>query len=299
VAQANQRYHHGDTFHRRQIGPTVTDSAQNRETIADPVAEQPKSRKILSAFLNSPFAGMSPWILMALLTGPGRFEEAAAAAFGLSLLLVLGGHRRGSSIKFLEAFDVTYFAALVLLAQFGSDGLIDWLEHWGGEMTNIALVAFALGSILIRQPFTLQYAKESTPEELWKNPLFLHINYMITWSWVLGFGVAAASGFYGDAVLDDSGNFWTGWIIQLAGTIFALSFTEFYPDYATDRAQQKAGEDVSPQSLARLWDWVPIFVIVTGVAGLITDSLDDVTGIAIAVVGVVMWLAWRRLLPAK
>nr|WP_223249392.1 hypothetical protein [Williamsia marianensis] len=265
---------------------------------ADPVISPSKSRRVLSAFLDSPFAGMSPWILMALITGPGRFEEAAAAAFGLSLLLVLGGHRRGSSIKFLEAFDVTYFAVLVLLAQFGSDGLINWLEHWGGEMTNIALVSFALGSILIRQPFTLQYAKESTPEELWKNPLFLHINYMITWSWVIGFGVAAAAGFYGDAVLDDSGNFWTGWIIQLAGTIFALSFTEFYPDYATDREAQKRGEDVSPQSLARLWDWVPIFVIVTGIAGLITDSLSTTVGLIIIAVGVVLKLAMARLLPA-
>ena len=235
---------------------------------------------------------------MALITGPGRFEEAAAAAFGLSLLLVLGGHRRGTSIKFLEAFDVTYFAALVLLAQFGSDGVIKWLEHWGGEMTNIALVSFALGSILIRQPFTLQYAKESTPEELWKNPLFLHINYTITWSWVFGFGLAAVAGFYGDAVLDDSGNFWTGWIIQLAGTIFALSFTEFYPDYATDREAQKRGEDVSPKSLARLWDWVPIFVIVTGIAGLITDSLSTTVGLIIIAVGVVLKLAMARLLPA-
>jgi hypothetical protein len=277
----------------------VTDSPQDRAQITEPVIEQSKSRKVLSAFLNSPFAGMSPWILMALLTGPGRFEEAAAAAFGLSLLFVIGSHRRGSSLKFLEVFDLAYFAVLVLLAQFASSDVIHWLERWGGEMTNIALVSFALGSIIVRQPFTLQYAKEEAPEELWKNPLFLHINYMITWSWVLGFGVAAAAGFYGDAVLDDSGNFWTGWIIQLAGTIFALSFTEFYPDYATDRARQKAGEDVSPQSLARLWDWVPIFVIITGVAGMITDSLHDVTGIIIIVVGIVLKVAMGKLLPSK
>jgi hypothetical protein len=242
---------------------------------------------------------MSPWILMALITGPGRFEEAAAAAFGLSLLFVIGGHRRGSKIKLLEVFDVTYFAAMVLLAQFAAANVVEWLERWGGEMTNIALVSFALGSIIIRQPFTIQYAKEQAPEELWKNPLFLHINYMITWSWVIGFGVAAAAGFYGDAVLDDSGNFWTGWIIQLAGTVFALSFTEFYPDYATDRARQKGGEDVSPQSLARLWDWVPIFVIVTGVAGLVTDSTSTTVGIVIIVVGIVLKVAMGRLLPDK
>ncbi len=234
---------------------------------------------------------------MAFLNGPGRFEEAAAAAFGLSLLFVIGGHRRGSKIKLLEVFDVTYFAAMVLLAQFASADIIDWLEKWGGEMTNIALVSFALVSIIIRQPFTLQYAKEQAPKEVWDHPLFRHINYMITWSWVFGFGVAAAAGLYGDAVLDDNNNFWTAWIIQLAGTVFALSFTEFYPDYASDRAQQKAGEDVSPQSLARLWDWVPIFVIVTGIAGLVTDSLHEVTGIVIIVVGIIIKVVMGRIWP--
>lgn len=260
--------------------------------------QQSKARRLLSGFLDSPFAGMSPWILMALLNGPGRFEEAAAAAFGLSLLLVIGGHRRGSKIKLLEIFDVTYFAVMVLLAQFAAKGLVDWLENWGGEMSNIALVLFALGSVIIRQPFTLQYAKEQAPQEVWKTPLFLHINYAITWSWVIGFGVAAAAGFYGDAVLDDNNNFWTAWIIQLAGTIFALSFTEFYPDYAADRARRKAGEDVSPQSLARLWDWVPIFVIVTGIAGLVTDSVGTTASIIIIVVGVVIKAAMARLFPS-
>ncbi|MDH3061136.1 hypothetical protein QEN36_17430, partial [Gordonia alkanivorans] len=128
-----------------------------------PAADQPTvstvqatgARRVLTAFLNSPFAGMSPWILMALLTGPGRFEEAAASAFVLSLLLVVGGHRRGSKIKLLEVFDVAYFGTMAALALFASESVIDWLEKWGGEMTNIALVAFALGSILIRQPFTL------------------------------------------------------------------------------------------------------------------------------------------------
>lgn len=265
--------------------------------ITPAVVELSKTRRILTAFLNSPFAGMSPWILMALIVGPGRFEEAAAAAFGLSLLLVLGSHRRGSKLKFLEVFDLAYFAAMVVLAQFASADVVKWLEHWGGEMTNIALVAFALGSILIRQPFTLQYAKEDTPEELWTQPLFLRINYVITWAWVFGFGVAAIAGFIGDAVLDNNNNFWTGWIIQLAGTFFAIAFTEFYPDYATAHAAREAGEDVSPPSLMHLLGWVPLFVIVTGVAGLITDALTTVVSLIIVAVGIVGRVAMDKLLP--
>jgi hypothetical protein len=242
---------------------------------------------------------MAPWILMALVVGEGTFEEAAAAAFGLSLLLVIGSHRRGSSVKLLEIFDLTYFGLMALLALFASKDVIGWLERWGGEMTNIALVAFALGSILIRQPFTLQYAKEQTPQEYWTIPLFLRINYVITWSWVAGFGVAAAAGFYGDAVQHDDNNFWTGWIIQIAGTLFAVSFTEFYPDYATDRAAQKMGENVTPKSLTRLIDWVPIYIIVIGIAGLLTDSLHTTVGVVLIVAGCIGTAAMRRYLPAQ
>ncbi|MFJ6094358.1 hypothetical protein [Williamsia muralis] len=276
----------------------MTDNSDQNKTVS-PVVTQSKFGRVLSAFLNSPFAGMTPWIVMGFINGPGRFEEAAAVAFGLSLLIVIGGHKRGSKIKFLEVFDLVYFSSMVLLAQFAAASVLDWLEMWGGEMTNIALVSFALGSILIRQPFTMQYAKESEPEEMWDNPVFIHINYMITWSWVLGFGVGAVAGFYGDAVLQDNNNFWTGWIIGLAGTIFAISFTEFYPEYAVAKAMAKGGEDVVPQSLARLWDWVPIFVIVTGVAGLVTDSTSTVLGIVIIVVGIVIKVAMNALVPDK
>ncbi|VFA81667.1 hypothetical protein [Gordonia paraffinivorans] len=260
-----------------------------------------KARHALSQFLNSPFAGMSPWILMALLTGPGRFEEAAASAFALSLLLVIGTHKRGTSIKLLEVFDVVYFGVMALLALFASQGVIEWLEKWGGEMTNIALVAFALGSILIRQPFTLQYAKEDTPEEFWDSPLFLRINYVITWAWVIGFGVGAVSGAYGDAVLDDANNFWTGWIIQIGGLIFAISFTEFYPDYASYRAAVRGGwlsDDDKPTSVLHVFDWVPMYVLAIGIAGLVTDSLNTTAGIVLIVVGIVAINIYRKVTAA-
>ncbi|WP_240199524.1 MULTISPECIES: hypothetical protein [unclassified Gordonia (in: high G+C Gram-positive bacteria)] len=258
------------------------------------------ARHALTLFLNSPFAGMSPWILMALLAGPGRFEEAAASAFALSLLLVIGGPKRGTSVKLLEVFDVTYFGTMAIIALFASDHVIDWLERWGGEMTNIALVSFALGSILVRQPFTLQYARETTEKEFWDSPLFIHINYVITWAWVGGFGVAAISGAFGDLVLDDPNNFWTGWIIQIGGTIFAIAFTEFYPDYATYRAAVRAGwaTDEKPESIMHLFGWVPIYVLAIGISGLVTDSLGTVAGVVLIVAGVVAINVFKRMTAA-
>jgi hypothetical protein len=257
-----------------------------------------RPRRLVRAILASPIAGMSPWILMSLLSGPGTFDDAAAAALGLSLALVILNHQHGSSIKPLEVFDTIYFAVMAALAYVASDAVVAWLELWAGEMSNIALVLFSLGSIALRSPFTLQYARETTPKEYWDQPLFLRTNYVITWAWTLAFLVGAVSGFIGDAVLNDPNNFWTGWIIQIGAIVFAIAFTEFYPEYGPNKAMQKAGLDTDPpRSIARLFDWLPIFVLITGISGLVTESVGTTVGVVLIVVGAGGTVLMRRVFP--
>lgn len=37
-------------------------------------------------YVKTPLSGIAPWVLLAVVSGPGRFEEAASAALGLTLL---------------------------------------------------------------------------------------------------------------------------------------------------------------------------------------------------------------------
>lgn len=55
--------------------------------------------KFVDAFVKSPFAGVAPWVLMSLIAGPGRFEEATSAAFGLTLVTMWAGWRRGVRVQ--------------------------------------------------------------------------------------------------------------------------------------------------------------------------------------------------------
>lgn len=252
--------------------------------------------RIVDALLRSPLAGIAPWILMSLFSGPGRFEEAVSGAFGLSLLFFLAARSRHHSIKLLEVFDIVFFGVLVIVGLVANDGTLSWLELWAGELSNIALALFAIVSIAIRIPFTLQYAKEQTPQEYWDKPIFIRVNYMITSVWAGAFTFNALAGLYGDAFLHSSDNFWTGWILQLGATIFAISFTEWYPDYAPNKALQAAGEPTDPpQPVTKLFDWVPTFVTAVGVAGLVTDATPVAVGIALIVVGVAGTAAMRGL----
>ena len=179
---------------------------------SEPVGESPKQSSFIDNFLKSPFSGIAPWIVLSVISSPGRFEEAAAAALGLSLLVLWLSHRRGIGVHSLEVFGVLVFAMFAVLGLVAPHNVIGWLELWAGEVTNISLAAFAVFTLLIRKPFTLAYAKQTTPHEYWESPLFLPINYAITSAWAAAFVFAAIVGAIGDAVLHDSGNFWTGWV---------------------------------------------------------------------------------------
>ena len=122
--------------------------------------------------------------------GEGRLELSAALALGLAVVILFVNWFRGSSPKMLEFSDVVYFAGLAVVVAFASEG----------TSRNSAMLAVS-------------------------PPQFLQVNYVITWAWVAAFAIEAASGLYGDAVLQNSNNIWTGWIIQTFPMIVAAQFT--------------------------------------------------------------------------
>jgi hypothetical protein len=246
--------------------------------------------KLIDGYVRSPVAGLAPWILHAMVVGPGRFEEAASAALGLALLTLWVGMRRGVPVHALDVFGVALFGVLAILGLAGPQDIIRWLELWAGELSNIALAVFAVITLLIRRPFTLAYAKDVVPREYWESPFFHRTNYVISAVWAGAFVVSAGAGAYADAVLGDNDNFWFSWIVPLASIVFAGAFTDDYPDRVT-------GD--STASWARAFDWLPPFVMITGIVGWVSDSTSDALGIALIVVGGVGSAVLRKVFPEE
>lgn len=240
---------------------------------------------VVDGFLTSPFAGIAPWALLSILATPGRFEIAVVSALGFSVLVMLVGLTRGIKVHALEGFGAVFFAVLALVGLFATDAMIRFLEMWSGELTNISLAMFAWLTLLLRRPFTLAYAKDTTPQEHWESPLFKRINNVITAAWASAFTFAAGVGLLGNLILHDPENFWTGWILQLAAIFFAAAFTEFYPDYASAMFALDNGDETQVPSMLQVVEWLPTFVVVTGVVGLITGSIDVTIAIAMMVGG--------------
>ncbi|MEU4722960.1 hypothetical protein AB0G06_25370 [Nonomuraea dietziae] len=191
--------------------------------------------------LDNPVVGMAPWIIFSVLVGPGRFELSVVLALAVSVLLIVADRivRRGGAPKLLQVAEVVFFAAMAAVGLVASAGTRRWLETYAGEVSNIALVLIAFGSMAVRMPFTLQYAREQVDRAYWHSPAFLRTNYVITGVWGLAFLVAAVAGGYGDLVLRDPDNLWTGWIIQIAAIIAAVRFTAWYPGVVRARVRRE------------------------------------------------------------
>src|SRR6478609_5747626 len=87
---------------------------------------------------------------------------------------------RGRSVKILAMGSAIVFAAIGLYL-----ALIDpKLGTLGVKLSvDIGIFVISLGSMLVRHPFTLQYAVETVPAETASMPGFLYANYVITGAW--------------------------------------------------------------------------------------------------------------------
>lgn len=245
----------------------------------------PRRDAAIDRVLNNPLTGLSPWILYSLVEGPHRLELSAALSLGLAVAILCLNWLRGGTPKLLEYSDVVYFTGMTVLVAFASPGTRSWLELWGGEVANIALVVIVLGSILVRQPFTLQYAREDVPQELWHTPEFLRVNYLISWVWAIAFVIEAASGWYGDAVLRNPNNLWTGWIIQTFPMVVAAQFTIWYPNrLRAVREGRAAAAPTVVDFLATVTPWVTVI----GILSLSFGAGPEWVGIAFLVAGIVL-----------
>ncbi|MFG2830378.1 hypothetical protein ACGFWI_23410 [Streptomyces sp. NPDC048434] len=245
----------------------------------------------LSQLLDSPVLGMTPWIAMSVLVGPGRYELAVGISLALAVAIVVVGRTRrpGSSFKILEISDVVFFAAMAVIGILASPGTLRWLENYSGEVSNIALLVISLGSMAIGVPFTLQYAREQVPREFWSDPRFLRTNYYITGVWGAAFGVAAIAGACGDLVLHNSNNLWTGWIIQIAAIIVALQFTRWYPDVVRARSLRERGLPGPPEPpLSDLLIPLAGYLTPVGIVVLAFSAGPVWLGVGLVVVGVLL-----------
>jgi hypothetical protein len=175
-------------------------------------------------------ASFAPFFAFAILIHLGYVATAlwVGAAVAAALLLrerfVL--HR---SLKILEVGTLVLFAGLAFYTQITGQS---WTIPAVRLVVDAGLLLIVLASLAIGQPFTLQYAREGTPPEIWSTPQFIEVNRTITLVWAAAFAVL---------VLADAAMVYVPEIpqrIDILATVLALVGAYKFTVRATSQASQ-------------------------------------------------------------
>lgn len=129
----------------------------------------------------------------------------------------------------LDVLTVVFFVVLAIIGVVAGADDRDWMDRYSTVISSGALGLLALGSLAF-VPFTEQYARESTPPEVWRLPGFRRVNRVLTSVWALAFLVTAVLGYV--AVIAPGTSDWTNWILPIALIVGAFKFTGWYPKRA-------------------------------------------------------------------
>ena len=133
---------------------------------------------------------------------------------------------RGRSIKVLGAGSVVLFAALGTYITLVDGGL----SSSAVKLTvDIGVFAISLASLMIRKPFTLQYAREMVDAETAQLAGFLRANYIITWAWTGAFLLMMIANVL--TIYVPGLPLWSGIVIAFAARNSAVYFTKWYPQH--------------------------------------------------------------------
>jgi len=159
------------------------------------------------------------------------------AASGVCVAVIALDLYRGRSLKLLGVGSAVVFAGLGGYLTFIDPSLSSSAVKL---VVDAGIFAISASSMLIRFPFTLQYAIEAVPAETAGMPGFLRANYIITAAWT---AAAALMMLANMAVLYVPGlPIWLSLAIAFAARNSAVYFTKWYPEYRRTKLSVPACE---------------------------------------------------------
>ncbi|MDE2329932.1 MAG: hypothetical protein KGK16_04020 [Bradyrhizobium sp.] len=178
---------------------------------------------------------LAPFVTFAGLTMVASAPVSLFAAAAVALATIVYDLSRGGSVKILASGAAILFVALGCYLTF-----ID--ASWSTPSVRLAVdsgvLAIALLSIVLRYPFTLQYAREVVDIETARLPGFMRANYIITWAWTAAFLLMVIANVL--MIYLPGLPLWAGIAIALAARNSAVLFTKWYPKRRLARMAQQA-----------------------------------------------------------
>jgi hypothetical protein len=193
--------------------------------------------------------GFLPWIAFSFVANRMAADAVAwSALLAVAMTLVaLALATRSHGPVTLNVVSLVLFGVIAVVGFAGGADVDDWLYTWGRPLVGVLLGGYVLATAPVR-PFTEEYARQTTPRELWSSPTFRSINRVISAAWGAGLVVIGLAGVLvtlldehptgrGSAHLVDLA---LNWVVPIAVIWGLVSFTSSYPDRVTGRPTDHA-----------------------------------------------------------
>ena len=135
--------------------------------------------------------GFLPWLLFLFFSGHslGSLERVSWLCFASSLTFGFSELRSGF---ILQWGTLVFFASCILLVNFLH---VTWVAKQMDLLANLSLASIVWATLIIGQPFALQYARKGLTQERWNDPSLIAGCRFITLVWAvlisLSVGVSA------------------------------------------------------------------------------------------------------------
>ncbi len=170
----------------------------------------------------------SPWLAFLVIAHGSlqRLQIGLVVALVLSIIMGITGMHRGVILWAGLLFFVSATLAVVVFENMG-------VVHYMGIIASSVLAIATWLTVLLKKPFTLDYAKQHTPPALWTSPAFIGTNMVLTSAWGVVFTVNAllAWGKMAHFLLPELGYE----VISYALLIGTAAFTSWYPNHVRTR----------------------------------------------------------------
>ncbi|MCB9493237.1 MAG: hypothetical protein H6679_03110 [Epsilonproteobacteria bacterium] len=163
----------------------------------------------------------TPWIIYFSL-------EPAAHAAPLALIVnAIFNFKRLKKVFVIEWGTLIYFSILSVCNIVPSLQIAIGSHAYANA--KVALASIMWISIFIKNPFSMQYAKEDVPREYWNTYAFKFINYTISAVWALTLSVKSLLAYFLPFSLSSSQ--WPVKIGLVALWAFPIIFTSWFPEW--------------------------------------------------------------------
>lgn len=185
--------------------------------------------------------GFLPWILYFFLIGTTqtRIDLAVIVAYVSLLTINFKELKKGFILTWVS---MLYFSLmLILVVIFHNKWII--LHTW--ILSNATLASIAWLSLMLKNPFTLQYAKEQVDQANWRHPIFVRINQILSLSWAIIFTLCM-----GLHILQLYLSIIPSWLSQtltnglsLLGVFITVKFPKYYRRHNKYKLKHKTGKN--------------------------------------------------------